>query len=107
MAADNSQDYRINADCYTRQKKQQTLTDDDLPTISEEWKTHARLMLCDIFKGTWLMSSQEFPFYQNRAIPTISIQNNLLYCITNVTNSISRGLGSNIAISQPTCQLRM
>lgn len=39
MAADNSQDYRINADCYTRQKKQQTLTDEDLPTISEEWKT--------------------------------------------------------------------
>lgn len=53
------------------------------------------------------MSSQEFPFYQNRAIPTISIQNNLLYYITNVTNSISRGLGSNTAISQPTCQLRM
>lgn len=51
MAADNSQDYRINADCYTRQKKQQTLTDDDLPTISEEWKTHARLMLCDILSG--------------------------------------------------------
>lgn len=106
MAADNSQDYRINADCYKEAVKA-TNTDDDLPTISEEWKTHARLMLCDIFKGIWLMSSQEFPFYQNIAIPTISIQNNSLYYITNVTNSISRDLGSNTDISQPTCQLLM